>query len=78
MHWKEIMKRGKISSNVIVGLLCGVAIYLYLGLSHHSVVEPVIFLVIAAIGAILVNRSKTGRKQDPARFSRGDCKRQMG
>ncbi len=54
------MKRGKISPNAIVVLLCGVAISLYLGLSHHSVEGAVIFLVISAIGTFLVNSSKAG------------------
>lgn len=55
------MNRGKISPNAIIVLLFGVAISLYLGFAHHSVVGAVIFLVITAIGTYLVNRSKTGR-----------------
>ena len=55
------MKRVKISPNATVVLLCGVAISLYLGFAHHSVVGAIIFLVITAIGTFLVNRSKTRR-----------------
>ena len=53
------MLRTTISANAVVVALFGLAISVYVAITHRSALGFVILLVLTAVAAFLVNRAKT-------------------
>lgn len=54
------MNRHKISPNAIVVALFGLAISGYVGIANKSILGFLILILLTIVGAVLVNRIKTG------------------
>lgn len=56
------MSRNRIHPNAIIVFLFGLVLALNEGIAHHSVFLALVFLAVAAVASVLVNRVKTRKK----------------